>query len=231
MTFEKHVKILRRSIFIDIVGFVMFSVVGYFLFPWVYDALVKYLQESLYTTQIQEAFLTRLKISLFTGLLLDVPLIATTIVSYAFPALLKKEKVVILIVSIAGLALFVTGIGFSLSFVIPVSLDFLKSEVFFPESLHRIISYGAYFKFFARLLVAFGIAFQFPIITILLMAFGVLKVATLQRYFKYFFAAIFLASAIITPPDIVSQILLSVPLVLLYAISIGIGKVFHLGAK
>lgn len=229
MSFEKHLLILRRKLLALFVCLLAFSTLGYLLFPYIYNFLYEILSENLYVTKIHEGFFTRLKISMLIGIFLSIPFLMFIIITYVSPGLYKREKRIILSVSLVSYLLFLAGITFSLSIVLPISLDFLRSTNFFPNTLERIISYNSFVNFFSQFLLGFGICFEFPIVIVLLMILKILSVKTLIKYFKYFIAVAFFLSAILTPPDIISQILLGIPLVILYLICIAIGKVFRLG--
>jgi sec-independent protein translocase protein TatC len=160
---------------------------------------------------------------------LSIPLFIFQVILFIFPALKKNEKIFMLLLMVSTFSLFLFGIIFAYKSVLPISIQFLKSRAFFPENVSRLISYETFIGFFFQFLIGFGVCFQFPVVLIFLMKIGVLQVDSLIKNFKFVFAGVFLLAAVITPPDIVSQILLSIPMVVLYLICILIGKVFRLG--
>ena len=224
MVFKSHILELRRRLIIVLGTVLVFSVAGYFLFPFIFDFLYKIVSESLYVTKIYEGFITRLKISLLIGVFFSIPVLLFELAAYIFPGLYKKERIIFLLILISAFILFLIGLYFSIQIVMPISMRFLKSRDFFPHNLNRIISYDAFVIFFTQFLIAFGLCFQFPVVVIILLYFKVLRVGLLIKYLKHFIAIIVLVSAILTPPDIISQLLLCVPLIFMYLLCILIGK-------
>jgi sec-independent protein translocase protein TatC len=229
MTFWEHVYEIRNRLLIVLISVFVFSIVCYIMFPFFFNIIYTIIGEELYATGIAEGFLTRLRISILGGVFFSIPLFIFQVILFIFPALKKKEKIFILILMISTFFLFLFGIVFAYKSVLPISMQFLKSKAFFPENVSRLISYEMFIGFFFQFLIGFGICFQFPVVLIFLMKIGVLQVESLIKNFKFVIAGVFLISAIITPPDIVSQILLSVPMLILYSLCILIGKVFKLG--
>ena len=229
MTFQQHVLELRKRLLVVLLVTLVFAVGGYFVFPYVFDYLHSVVSEKLYVTKIYEGFTTRIQISFLVGFFLCIPVLLYQITAFILPALYKREKTVVLLLLISVFLLFIFGIGYSLRFVLPISIDFLKSSSFYPLNLDRLISYNSFFLFFVKFMIAFGLCFQFPIVLITLLYFKILKMGTLRKYFKYFIALAFLVSGILTPPDVISQIMISIPMIILYGVCILIGKLFRLG--
>lgn len=229
MTFWEHVYEIRNRLLVVVVSILIFSVGCYFIFPIVFNAIHSVLKEELYATGIAEGFLTRLRISILGGVFLSIPLFIFQVILFIFPALKKREKIFMLLLMISTFFLFLFGIIFAYRSVLPISIQFLKSRAFFPDNVSRLISYEIFIGFFFQFLIGFGICFQFPVVLVFLMKVGTLKVNALIKNFKFVLAGVFLLSAIITPPDIISQILLSIPMIVLYLICIIIGKLFRLG--
>ena len=113
--------------------------------------------------------------------------------------------------------------------VLPVSIKFLTSSHFFPENVGRLLSYNDFLKFFFTFIIGFGVCFQFPIIILFLLKIGLIKMKFLTKNYKYFIIACFVLAAILTPPDVISQIFLALPMIFLYSLSIIIGKILRLG--
>jgi len=229
MTFWEHIYELRKRVFVVFGVIVIFSILGYFLFSYIIDEVTAIIGEKLYAHDIAEGFLTRLRISFLIGFFFSIPLLLFELSLFIFPALNKREKRFMLLLLISTFILFTLGIFFALKSVLPISIEFLTSEVFFPENVDRLISYKNFISFFFQFLVGFGICFQFPVVLLFLMKIGALKVSFLITKFKYVVIIIFILAAVITPPDIVSQIMLAIPMIVLYTLCIIIGKIFKLG--
>jgi sec-independent protein translocase protein TatC len=229
MPFWSHVYEIRNRLLIVSIFILIFSIGGYLFFPEVYSVIQKTIGEKLYATNIAEGFVTRLRTSILLGVFFSIPALLFEIVLFLFPALNKKSKFYLLAVLISSFILFILGIVFAYKTVLPISINFLTSETFFPDTLRRLISYNAFTLFFIQFLIGFGTCFQFPLVLLFLMKTGVLKLSFLVKNFKYAIVIVLIISAVITPPDIVSQLLLSLPMMILYALCILIGKIFRLG--
>jgi sec-independent protein translocase protein TatC len=203
----------------------LFSGGAYVVFPKLFSYVSETIDEVMYSTRITEGFVTRLRVSFLIGLLFSLPALLFQIVLFLFPALKTKEKGFLLGTLICTFLLFLGGVYFAYGTVLPISIAFLKSREFYPEDVGRLISYQYYVTFFFQFLLGFGLCFQFPVAITLLVRWGFVSVGKLVRFFKYFVITAVVISAIITPPDIVSQIMLTVPMLILYGLCIPIGLV------
>jgi len=231
MPFWEHVYELRRRIFIVLIFALVFTGAGYLFFPYFYRLIASTIGEELYATRITEGFLTRLKVSVLIGLFLSIPAFLFELVQFIFPALKPREKRFMLLLLVCTFLLFILGVWFAYGSVLPISINFLKSKEFFPENVSRLISYQTFITFFFQFLLGFGLCFQFPVVIVFLMRLGLIEVRTLVRFSKYFVIIAFLFSAILTPPDVISQIMLGVPMIALYGICILIGIIFKVGKR
>jgi len=229
MPFWDHVQEFRNRILYVLISVAVFSILGYLFYEFFFGAIAEVIQEELYATHITEGFTTRLRVSFLLGVFISIPFLFFQLLQFIFPALEKKSKIIVFIILVCSFSLFIIGILFGYKSVLPVSMQFLKSREFFPETVLRLISYDKFILFFFQFLIAFGICFQFPIALIILLHMEIVTVKTLIRFSKYFILGFFTISAIITPPDIISQLLLTLPLIILYALSIAIGVVFRIG--
>lgn len=230
MTFWEHVYEIRNRLLVVFLAFLCFAILSYIIFPYLIAEILKIVGEQLYATNIGEGFLTRLKTAVSVGAFLTIPIFLFELTLFIFPALKKKEKVFLLCILLSSFVLFLGGMIFAYKLILPNGILFLKSKDFFPDNVGRLIAYNDFINFFMQFLVGVGICLQFPIALIFLMKVKILKVELLVKFFKYFFAGAFLAAAVITPSvDIVSQSLLAIPMIALYALCILIGKVFRMG--
>jgi sec-independent protein translocase protein TatC len=229
LTFWEHVYEIRNRVLVVLVFTVITTIISYFLFHNFIEILHNIVGEELYVTDITEGFAARIKVSILMGLFLSIPLLFFETILFIFPALNKKQKILTLVILISTFSLFLFGVILAFKSVLPLSVAFLKSKDFFPENVNRLISYNHFIDFFFQFLIGFGICFQFPLVLIFLLKINILKLKFLIDKFKYFIIAIFIIAAIITPPDVLSQILLAVPMVFLYLLTIGIAFLFRLG--
>jgi len=229
MSFWHHVYELRNRMLIVAISVILFSIVGYFIFPHLVKLIVETAKQNLYITQISEGFTVNFKISIIIGVIISIPVFFYEITMFIFPALTKKQKSFVVISLLSCFVLFVLGVFFAYKIVMPMTISFFKSKYFFPDNVNSIISYDTFITFFFQFLLCFGICFQFPVLLLLLLKIGVLKQDFLIKNFRIFIIVIFIISAILTPPDIISQCLMAAPLLLLYLICIIIAKIFKLG--
>ncbi len=137
---------------------------------------------------------------------------------FCLPALRPNEKRVILIGLGFGVVLLYGGMIFSYVLILPMLIPQLSG--FFSSGVQQTFSLNMYINKIFRFIIAFGLGFQLPIILIILVRIGVISVEGLRKNRKYMIIGIFAVAAMLTPPDLISQILLAVPLLLLYEISI-----------
>lgn len=165
-----------------------------------------------------EAFLTHMKMAFFVALLLSAPLIFYQIWGFISPGLLQKEKKHTIPFVIFASMFFFLGLVFSHFVILPIGLPFLLT--FKAAGSKATLSISQYFSFYSRIMLAFGIVFELPVITIFFTKIGILRPTILSKNRKYAILIIFITSAILTPPDVVTQVLMALPLLILYEISI-----------
>lgn len=231
MPFWNHLLELRNRLLVILAFVLLFSILGYLIFPYLYDGVSVLLRENLYAVNVTEGFSMRISIALFVGVVLSLPVLTFEAVLFLLPALKRSEKATLISLLGASLLLFVGGMAFAFKSVLPVGLAFLRTDEFFPAGLYRMMSYRSFFSFVSQFMLGFGICFQFPVVLIFLMKLGILKVSGLIKSFKYVLVLILVVSAVLTPSsDVVSQVMLAVPMTVLYAICIVAAKAFRIGA-
>ena len=179
--------------------------------------------EGVYFTSPNEAFLTRLKLSGAVGLFVVAPFIFFKIYGFILPGLYRRERKVITPLLIATSVLFYTGASFAFLVVIPQVIKFLLG--FETQALSPLIGVGPYFAFVSRLCLAFGLVFELPLLVLALSWIGVVSPRALLRTWRYAIIAIFTLSAILTPPDVVSQVMMAGPVLVLYISSVLVAMV------
>ncbi len=175
--------------------------------------------------EVQETFFTALKVAFFSGFLVSLPVIFWQIWLFVSPGLYANEKKFIFPFVFFATLMFLVGASFAYYIVVPFGFDFLIN--FGSQVVTVMPSIGKYVGFFTKLLFGFGIAFELPVITFFLAVIGVVNDQMLKDFFKYAVILIFMLSALLTPPDVLTQFLMAGPLIILYGVSILIAKTFN----
>ncbi len=179
--------------------------------------------------EVQETFFTALKVSFFSAFLVSLPVILWQLWLFLAPGLYDNEKKLVIPFVVGATTMFLTGASFAYYVVVPFGFDFLVN---FGNSVVTVMpSIGKYVSFFTKLLFGFGLAFELPVFTFFLAIIGVVNDQNLKDFFKYAVVLIFVLSALLTPPDIITQFLMAGPLILLYGVSIYIAKAFNPAPK
>jgi sec-independent protein translocase protein TatC len=179
--------------------------------------------------EIQETFFTALKVAFFAGFIVSLPVIFWQLWLFLAPGLYDHEKKLVIPFVFFATLMFLSGSSFAYYIVVPVGFEFLIN---FGSTVVTVLpSIGKYVGFFTKLLIGFGIAFELPVITFFLAKIGLVDDKMLKDFFRYAIILIFIVSALLTPPDVISQLLMAAPLTLLYGVSIYIAKVFNPAAK
>lgn len=230
--FVEHIRELKRRLIYSLVAFFVATGISYYFSEDIYGFLVRPLaavfpdlsNRHLIYTSLTEAFLTYLKLAVFAGFFLSFPVIATQLYLFLAPGLYKQERRALVPYLVAAPALFIIGAAFVYYLIFPQAwkffLGFESSGVNggLPIQLEPKVS--DYLGLVMHLMVAFGLSFQLPIVLTLLVRSGMVELSTLKNGRRYAIVLIVTVAAFITPPDIFSQIALSVPLYMLYEISI-----------
>ncbi len=170
------------------------------------------------THQVGGAFFVALKVSFFAALLLAMPFILWQLWLFVAPGLYSHEKKMVLPFVIGGSVMFLVGVLFAYYIVTPFGFQFL---ITFGSFLYTpLINIEDYVGFFTKIMMGFGIAFELPVFAYFLALLGLVTDRTLKDFFKYAIVIIFILAAILTPPDVLTQLLMAAPLVILYGVSI-----------
>jgi len=188
--------------------------------------LSKKAAEGMVTThQVGGAFFVALKVSFFAGLLGALPFVLYQIWLFIAPGLYNNEKKMILPFVFGGSIMFFIGVLFAYYVVTPFGFQFL---ITFGSFLYTpLINIEDYVGFFTKIMMGFGIAFELPVFAYFLALLGLVTDRTLIDFFRYAVLIIFVVAALLTPPDVLTQLLMAAPLVLLYGISILIVRIVN----
>ena len=180
---------------------------------------------SLQVLKIQTVFIIKLEIALIAGIILSLPVIFYQFWHFLAPGLLTKERKYLPIFVLASVLCFLVGAAFAYFIIIPYALQFFLSLA--PPDVENKIALDFYIGFLLRIILVFGIVFELPMLSALLSKIGLLTPQFMRKYRRYAIVGAFILGAILTPPDPTTQILLAVPIILLYEVSIYISHVFY----
>jgi len=161
---------------------------------------------------------------LMSAFMIALPVVLWQVWGFIAPGLYQHEKRLVLPLVISSTVLFLVGVAFCYFFVFGKVFAFIQG--FAPKSITAAPDIEAYLSFVLTMFIAFGLAFEVPIVVIVLARLGIVSVAQLKRYRGYFIVVAFIVAAIVTPPDVVSQLALAIPMVLLYEMGIWAAQVF-----
>jgi sec-independent protein translocase protein TatC len=228
----EHLIELRSRLIKSMIAFVLAFVVTYYFSEEIYQFLTQPLAQALgddpsrrlIYTALQETFFTYIKVAMFGALCLAFPIIAGQMWMFVAPGLYRDERLAFLPFLLATPLLFLLGASLVFYFIMPMATEFFLSFESaggggaLPIQLEARVS--EYLSLVMTLIFAFGLAFQLPVLLMLMGRAGLVSSATLVKQRKYAIVGAFVAAAVLTPPDPISQVGLGVPIILLYEISI-----------
>ena len=227
MTFWEHIDELRRCLIFSFISILFFSIVASFFSDNIREFLLEpikpYVENNIQLVWIDvlSPFFLYISISFFTGLFLSVPIIVYNVLNFISPAIEKKKIVVFVFFLVLSTMLFFIGMAFTYKALIPTSFGFL---IGFAGNEEMIISFNQIVNQILLISFCIGMVFQMPIISFFLARLNLISSELLSGNRRYAILGAFILSAIITPPDIVSQIILGLPIILLYEICIIIAR-------
>lgn len=230
---KPHLAELRKRLGISVASIIiMFFVMWNFhdaILAWMTQPLIEALTATakisakaakgmLVTKELSEAFFVAMKVSFFAGLIASVPVILAQIWLFIAPGLYENEKKMVFPIVIGGSIMFLMGSAFAYYVVTPLGFAFFIE--FGSANFVPMYNIGEYVDFFAKILFGFGLAFELPVFCFFLALLGLIDDRMMIGFFRYAIVLIFILAAILTPPDVMSQILMAIPLIILYGASI-----------
>ena len=179
---------------------------------------------TLIATSVISPFMVPLKILLMSAFLVALPVVLWQAWGFVAPGLYTHEKRLVLPLVVSSTLLFFIGVAFCYFFVFGQVFSFIQS--FAPKSITAAPDIEAYLSFVMTMFIAFGLAFEVPIVVIVLARMGLVSVEKLKAFRGYFIVLAFIIAAVVTPPDVVSQLALAIPMVLLYEMGIWAAQIF-----
>jgi sec-independent protein translocase protein TatC len=230
---KPHIAELRSRLIKIVLIYLVFFIIAFIfwkdIFQWMSAPLLealKYEKDSkIIFTGLAEPFFTAVKISLFAGFFFSLPFILYQIWAFIAPGLYDHEKKLILPFVFWGTIMFTVGAAFAYYVVFPVGFKVLVT--FGGAEFTAMPKMSEYVSFFGKLMLGFGIAFELPVVTYFLAKLGLVTDRTLIEFSRYAIVIIFILAAVLTPPDLFSQLAMATPLLILYGISILIAKIVN----
>jgi sec-independent protein translocase protein TatC len=230
LPFTGHLEELRKRLITCFIATGIGFIISYGFKEKLFEILVRPLIEvmesgdKLIFTGLPEAFFTYLKVSLLTGLMLAAPVIIYQFWMFVAPGLYEKERRLLIPIVFLSSFFFVGGALFGYFIVFPFGFKFFLG--FATETIRPLPSMREYLSFSSKLLLAFGLSFELPLVLTFLAKLGLISVDFLKKNRKYALLLFFVGAAILTPPDVVTQIMLALPLMTLYELSILGARIF-----
>jgi sec-independent protein translocase protein TatC len=228
--FTSHLEELRSRLIACAVAVGIGFLISYGFKKQLFDILVAPLTQAMQTgdtliyTNLPEAFFTFLKVSLLSGLMVGSPVIIYQFWMFVAPGLYDREKKLLVPIILLSSFFFIGGALFGYFVVFPWGFKFFLG--FATETIRPMPSMKEYLSFSSKLLLAFGLVFELPLVLTFMARLGLVTVPFLKKNRKYAVLIFFAGAAIITPPDVVTQIMMALPLMLLYEVSIIGAKLF-----
>lgn len=229
-TFIQHLEELRKRLIISLVAVGTSFFICYIFSKEIFQLLMIPLQKALppgatmiFTTPA-EAFFTYLKVALLAGIFAASPVVLYQIWLFVAPALYSQEKRYVIPFVISSTVLFVGGAAFGYFFVFPIGFKFFMS--FATDFIQPAPRLKESLSFCSMLLLTFGLTFELPLFIFFLSKLGVVDAKMLARNRRYVIVGIFIVAAILTPPDVITQLMVAAPLVILYEASIWVARFF-----
>ena len=179
---------------------------------------------TLIATNVISPILVPLKITLMAAFMVALPVVLYQVWAFVAPGLYSHEKKLVLPLVISSTLLFIIGVAFCYFLVIPGMSKFIQA--FAPSTITAAPDIEQYFGFVLTLFLVFGIAFEVPVAVVVLVRIGMVSTEQLKSFRGYFIVGAFIIAAVVTPPDVISQLALAVPMCLLYEMGIWAAKLF-----
>ena len=227
-SFMSHLVELRDRLLRCVIALVLVFIC---LFPWardLYSLLAKPLLASLpvggqlIATEVTAPFFVPIKVTLMAALVIALPYLLYQIWAFVAPGLYAHEKKLVMPLVATSTLLFLCGMAFAYFLVFPIVFHFIISVA--PEGVAVMTDIGKYLDFVLTLFLAFGVTFEVPVAVVILVRMGMISVAKLREIRPYVIVGAFVIGAIFTPPDVVSQVMLAVPLWVLYELGIFVAQ-------
>ena len=222
MPFLEHLEELRWHIFRIVISLFVMTVGFYFISAELIDFFTRPYPGQLTTLGPTDPFMIRLKMAFFMALIFSIPVIVREFWAFVAPGLMESERKYIPMIIVLTFVCFLIGASFAFFIVLPFAINFLLG--FVTDKMVAMTTINNYLGFVTQFLLAFGLVFELPMISMLLTRIGIITPELMKKYQSYAIVSIFVVAALITPPDAVTQIAMAVPIVGLFYLSIYLSR-------
>ncbi len=226
VTLIEHLEALRSMLIRCLSVLAIGLLPMFFLAPFVLDALINIIMQNseakLNFFSPMEVFILQIKIALILDILICFPYLAKKVWDFVLPALYDNERNFIKSIVLASSTLFITGVLFCLFFILPMVIRFGMS--FVNDNIQAMLGIGNIISLTLWLSILFGVMFQFPLVTYALIHSEIVSYEKIKNKRSYVFVGILIISGLLTPPDIISQLMLTIPTYILFEIGLFFGK-------
>lgn len=224
----EHLQELRQRILKSLIAIFIFTAISFFYAKYIFEVLkypidIYYPGMKLVTLSPTEPLFIMMEIAIIVGIILAVPIILYQAWRFVEPALYPEEKKLVFPLVFFSLVLFILGALFAYFVVLPMALKFLIGIGFSQLRANPMLSAELYINFLLKMLLGFGFSFEMPIFLFMLQRAGIISTKQLKSFRKYFIVVAFSVGAFIAP-DVSTQVLMAIPLIALYEISIFVGR-------
>ncbi|MCJ7841361.1 twin-arginine translocase subunit TatC [Lederbergia sp. NSJ-179] len=233
MSILEHIEELRKRLVIIVVFFVLATLIGFFLS----QPIIRFLQNASAVQDLTmnafkptDPFKVYMQMTFLIGIILTSPVILYQLWAFISPGLLAKERKVTLSYIPVSVLLFLAGISFSYFILFPFVIKFMF-ELSGNMGIQTTIGINEYFQFLFQITIPFGLLFQLPVVLLFLTRLGIITPQYLSKIRKYAYFVLLVIAAFITPPDVISHMMVTVPLLILYEISVWISKIGYRKAQ
>ena len=231
MSLVEHLEEFRGRLIVAVITFLV-ATIACLYFVEFFVQLILNLSEgyTLIAITPTEVVVEYMKVALIMGVVISLPMIVYQVWGFIRPGMKKEERKVVFWALMAGLAFFIVGVVFAYTLMLPLTLVFLRG-IDTTQTISPMISIASFISFVLSTLFTFGLVFEMPVLVVLLTQLGVLKPEWLIKSRKIAIVVIFIVAAIITPPDVMSQLMIGIPMLLLYELSVLACRVIVRGKK
>ena len=232
----EHIRELRKIIITSIIAFVIACVVSFSLskqiiniFTEPFNRIDSLVEKTLVVSSIAEGFVAQLKITAISGFIISMPVHIFGIIRFVFPALTVREKRIVVSFLVLSLILIIAGAYMVYFKLVPLAIGFLTNPYFVPATVGFLLNYQTNVFYLLSFIFWAVLALQLPLIMEILLAMNVLKRRQVWKATRFIVVGCFLLAAIVSPPDIASQIGIAIPMIALHFLALLIAKIFKFG--